>query len=217
MRRTALMGVIALGLALGLTSISCTSRLGPVRATQEGGIGRPNLPDIAVEHAKECVADYATQLAPGPHTLDSNVEVNEDGDIVDVTIEGIPNTAPDFAACMRNVLRNMPIAEEPFREGVAKLQQQREQVSVSQKSLVGSPVIVIGVAIVATELALEAGAYTILIGITVNLVAKLSARCRKVRETCIDSCTNSDLPTGTYSGDPYHVCLRQCMMRNGCL
>jgi len=154
--------------------LGCGSRLGPVRANQNGGgIDHPDLPDITVERAKECVAEYGPQLEPGRHAFNSNIEVNEDGDKLDVTIEDVPDTAPDFGACMRNVLRDMPIAEEPLRQGVETLKYRREQASAAQRSLVSSPVVVVvGVTVVVSELVLEAGAYTILFAVAVQVVDK---------------------------------------------
>ncbi|MBK9266485.1 MAG: hypothetical protein IPM54_42695 [Polyangiaceae bacterium] len=53
----ALLGALTIGFAL----LGCTSRLGPVVATQtEGGIDRPNLPDITVARARDCVAEYGS-------------------------------------------------------------------------------------------------------------------------------------------------------------
>lgn len=157
-----------------LIPLGCGSRLGPVHATQKGGLDHPNLPDITVERAKECVAEYGAQLDSGHHTFNSKVVVNDDGDKEDVTIDDIPGTAPDFAACMRNVLRDMPIAEQPFRQGLKELKYRREHPSADQRQFMGSPVIIViaGVTIVVTELVLEAGATTILFAVTVEVIDK---------------------------------------------
>ncbi len=175
--KTGVRTIIATGVlgcaALGFVPLGCTSRLGPVRATQNGGIDHPNLADITVEHAKDCVAEYGPQLEPGYHVLNSSVLVDEDGDKVDVTINDIPNTAPDFGACMRNALRDMPISEDRVREAAKYLKVQRKQASAAQRSLVSSPVVVVvGVTIVVSELFLEAGAITILFAVTVKVVEK---------------------------------------------
>lgn len=174
LRSMAVAGVFGL-LLLGFIPLGCGSRLGSVRATQDAGsIDHPNLPDITVERAKECMAEYGSQLEPGRHEFKSTVELNEEGDKVDVTIEDIPDTAPDFAACMRNVLRDIPIAEEPLRQGAETLKYRREHANVAQRSLMGSPVVIVvaGVVIVVSELALEAGAYTVLFAVTVKMADK---------------------------------------------
>lgn len=96
----------------------CGTGLGPVQATQnEGTIDHPNLPDVFVEKAKDCVSEYGKQLEQGRHRFDSTVDVDEKGVKWDVTIDGVPDTASDLGACLRIALQDMPIAEEPFRQG----------------------------------------------------------------------------------------------------
>lgn len=188
-RRIAAIGFLGCA-TMGLTPLGCTSRLGPVRASQtEGGIDRPNLPDITVELGSECVAQYGRQLEPGYHRFESKVQVNEDGEKENVTIDDIPSTAYDLGACMRNAFRNMPIAEEPLRQGVATLKYRREQASMTERSLVGSPVVVVvaGVTIIVSELVLEAGAYTILFAVSVEVVEAARRRPVITKSRCLDA------------------------------
>jgi hypothetical protein len=169
-------GIGFLGCAtMGLILPGCASRLGPATATQtKGGIDRPNLPDITLAQGSECVAEYGRLFEPGRHEFKSTVQVNEDGDKVGVTIDDLPNTAYDLGACMRNVFRSMPIAEEPFRHGVETLKYRREQAMAAQRTLVSSPVVVVvaGVTIIVSEIVIEAGAYTFLFAVTVKVVEK---------------------------------------------
>ncbi|MBK9258701.1 MAG: hypothetical protein IPM54_02570 [Polyangiaceae bacterium] len=174
MRTIAAMGFLG-AVTMGLTPLGCTSRLGPVRASQtEGRVDHPNVPDITLARASDCVAEYGSQLEPGRHRFDAKVYVDEDGDKEDVTIDDIPNTAYDLGACMRNALRAMPIAEEPLRQGVATLKYRREHPNAAERSLTSSPIVVVvaGVTIVVSELVLEAGAYTIVFAVTVKVVDK---------------------------------------------
>jgi hypothetical protein len=144
---------VSLVCGTGVMLLGCGHRIGPVRATQSaGGIDHPNLPDIFVEKAKDCVARDAWQMAPGRVVLPSTVEVDEDGYKVGVTIDGIPHTAPDFSACMRNVLRYMPIAEQPLHEGVETLKFHLEHANDSQDALLSFIKVIPGVPIVESEL-----------------------------------------------------------------
>lgn len=155
----------------------CGSGLGPVQATQNGGtIDHPNLPDVLVEKAKDCVSEYGKQLEPGRHRFDSTVEVDEERVKWDVTIDGVPDTAPDLGACLRIALQDMPIAEEPFRQGVETLKYRRQEALAEQRKLVGHPVVIViaGATIVVGEVMLEAGAYTILFAVSVELIDKAS-------------------------------------------
>ena len=176
--------------AMGLVLPGCSGRLGPVRVTQNGGsIGYANL-----EQTKECVAEYGQQMAAGRIDLDATVKVDEDGDLVGVRLDGIPNTAPDFGACVRNVLRELPIAEQPFREGVKMLDFSRKHAGDSQDALVGFINVISGVPIVGSEVVLEADGYTVVLPVTVKVVAKLEtlidadkATLEKIGQMALDS------------------------------
>jgi hypothetical protein len=158
---------------------------------------------------------------PGRYNFNPIVEVNQDGVKQGVETPDMPGSAPDFAACTRIALSDMAIPSEVF-DKLRKTQSttSTNEVTEAQRTLVGNPAVVVLVVVGLGEIVFEAGAYTVMVGVTVQVVghamAKLNERCRKVRENCIDSCTNSDLPTGTYSGDPYHACLRRCIELAGC-
>ncbi|MBK9260542.1 MAG: hypothetical protein IPM54_12030 [Polyangiaceae bacterium] len=156
-----------------LTLIGCTSHLGLVRATQtDGGIDRPNLPDGMVIRSSDCVAEYGSLLEPGHHEFNATVQMNEDGDKDDVTIDGIPNTAYDLGACMRNALRAMPIAKEPLRQGVETLKYQLDHASEQHHSIARFINVIPGVPIIVSQLVFEAEGYTIVLPVAVKVVAK---------------------------------------------
>ena len=75
---------------------------------------------------------------------------------------------------MRKAFADMPVSEDLIFKGAAELKSRRDQASAEQRSLVGSPVVVVvgGVVIVVSELVLEAGAYTIMFAVTVKVVEK---------------------------------------------
>jgi Novel toxin 16 len=153
----------------------CTNRLGPVYATQTaGGPDNPNLADNMIEHTKECMETYGWQLATGRTLLESKVDLNESGDNVNVTIMGIPETAPDFGACIRNVLRDITVPEQSFREAVARLKYRREHV-VAADSVVNLPGVTIAasVPILSSDLVLEVDAYSIVLQVSVKVVDKV--------------------------------------------
>ena len=152
----------------------CSSRLGSVQATQNGGsMGHANLPDITVERAKECVEFDGRQLEKGRIVVESTVEVNEDGDKVGVTVSGIPETARDFGVCIRKVLQDMPIAEQSLDDAVKTLQFNRKHAGDSQYALERFIEVIPGVPIVESELVLEADGYTVVLPVTVKARAKL--------------------------------------------
>jgi len=173
----------------------CANRLGPVRATQSGGsTGHANLPDIVVERSKECVELYGQQLAPGRVVVESTVEVNEDGDKVGVNLGGLPENAPDFGACLRNALHDMPIVDRSLHDAVKTLKFNRKHAGDSHYALVNFINVVPGVPIVESELVLEADGYTVVLPVTVKVVAQLEelidideAALKKAGQMALDS------------------------------
>ena len=196
LRKVAALGFWAgVTITTGLASPGCTNRLGPVQATQTaGGMGHANLPDIFVEQAKECVAFDGRQLEKGRIVVESTVDVNEDGDKLGVTVVGIPETARDFGVCLRKLLQDMPIAEQPFREAVDRLNFHREHAMDSQEALEQFINVILGVPFVESELVLEVDEYTVVLPVTVKvradrekLIDRNEAALEKVGQQALDS------------------------------
>ena len=170
--------IVAVGflasIATGVVLPGCSGRLGPVQATQNGGsIDRPNLPNITVERAKECVEFDGRQLEKGRIVVESTVDVNEYGEKLGVTVGGIPATARDFGVCIRKVLQDMPIAEQSLDDAVKTLQFNRKHAGESQDALERFIEVIPGVPIVESELVLEADGYTFVLPVTVKVRANL--------------------------------------------
>lgn len=191
-----LRNVSALSCLGGIVALhGCSNRLGPVQATQSAGsTGHANLPDITVERAKECMQFDGGQLERGRSVFESTVEVNEDGDNVGVTVGGIPEMARDFGICIRKVLQDMPIAELPFRDGFKMLKFHRKHAGDSQVALERFIEVIPGVPIVESELVLEADGYTVVLPVTVKVVAKLEelididdATLKKIGQMALDT------------------------------
>jgi hypothetical protein len=163
-------GVVGL-VVLGVVAPGCSNRLGPVRATQSSGsVDNPNLPNIMLEHSKECMELDGRQLGSGRTVLPSTVTLDEDGDIVSVDMGVLSETARDFGTCMRNVFRDMPIAKQPFQEGVQRLNFHLQHANDSDEALRRFIEVIPGVPIVESELVLEADGYTAVLPVTVKVV-----------------------------------------------
>ena len=89
------------------------------------------------------MAEHGAQLEAQHYRFDSKVDVDEDGYKHDITIDGIPDAAPDLGAYLRIALQDMPIAEEPFRQGVDILKYRREQALAEQRKLMGHPIVIV--------------------------------------------------------------------------
>jgi hypothetical protein len=68
---------------------------------------------------------------------------------------------------------------------------------------------------------LVAGAVTVAVGVSIYAgekvieAAKRRSRCQKVKERCIETCSQTTLPTPDY-GAKFFTCLRSCMEAAGC-
>jgi hypothetical protein len=157
--------------AMGLVVPGCSNRLGPVSATQSAGsIGKPNLDDIVLERSKECLELDGWQLGPGRAVLPSTVILDEDGNKMSVNVNGLPDAARDFGVCMQKIFQDMPIAKQPFQEGVQRLNFHLKHANDSDEALRRFLEVIPGVPIIESELVLEADGYTAVLPVTVKVV-----------------------------------------------
>lgn len=208
------------------------NQVGSVTATHKGGGNQSSYPDETVERFRECVAEYGSQLGPGNHVFDANVEMGEDGLTYGVKIENLPASAEDFGGCMRAALQSMPVSEKRFDDAMAIRKNQREQEKAAlaeQKQLLGTPVlVVVGVTIVVSEVVLESGAITVLFATAVTLIDKVSSDAaeaelarRRRKDRCADyyeDCIASSLwrQYGRHEWDSLcSLCATVCFSNNG--
>jgi hypothetical protein len=182
----------AVGLAgwmmLGLVPPGCGGGLGRVTARQDPSEDRPAVPDMTVERLQECVREYGGQLAPGRYSFRPNVQVDRDGFGREVSTHDIPEEARDLAACTRVVLREMALPE-----AILQAPSSGDAAATMNRAYMGSPALVVVVVVGLSELVLEAGAYTILFAVTVELVneagkdiAEAGRKRRRWEKECLD-------------------------------
>jgi hypothetical protein len=144
---------------------------------------------MTVERLQECVREYGGQLAPGRYSFRPNVQVDRDGIGREVSTDDIPRAAPDLAACTRVVLREMALPESIFQAPSSG-----DAAATRNRAYMGSPAVVVVVVVVGlSELVLEAGAYSILFAVTVELVSEAGkdiAEAARRRKTKKDECTD---------------------------
>lgn len=214
---------------LPLPPLGCGGGLDQVISRQDPSSERPHVPDSTVERLKACVRENGRQLAKGSHTFHPVVRVDREGYRLEVTTDDIPRTAPDFAACTRVALGDMKVPEELLNHRPVRRAHETNGPTAAQRSMVGSPVIVVIVVEVAlVELILEAGAYTILFATTVEAVdraakdvADFAKRRRQKKDKCTDhyeECIGSDLARdeGRHIRDTRcAACASVCVDNNG--
>ncbi len=213
-------------LLLALTPLGCTNsiEMAPARYREQHPNARHLLRDITVERLQECFEKYGHQLASESSRVEATVRVDQEGRSLSLLVEGIPDSAPDFAACTRTTLRDMAVPESLLRLRPEQTASTTNGRTMPMGNEMANPVVAWELAAVLAEFIAQHGgrvvvysvALTVLTPLAVLAVGKLSKRCRQVKEACIISCGDSKLPTGDYAGNPFHKCLRECMERAGC-
>jgi hypothetical protein len=169
-RRVAAMGLLGC-LMLAFLPIGCANSIetAPLRYREQHQNDGHLLPDITVQRLQACVEEYGRQLEPRSYRVEAKVKANQNAQIRDVEVGGIPDDAPDLAACTRITLREMslPMSVRQLRPG--------QTIGAADRPL--SPhrneagnVIVVGIAILLGEFVVEYGGYTILFAVTLDLV-----------------------------------------------
>lgn len=215
---------LVVGIAAALGSPGCASSIeqAPVRYREQHQNRGHLLHDNTVERLQGCAEEFAEQVNEDSLRVWATVQVDREGRIYEVTVEGVPDNASDLAACTRVTLQDMSVPSLPLRSDSTDATGSVQ--AKPQSNEMANPAVAAEVAILLAEFVAQHGAKTILYAVTIQVLSaiavegykKLSKRCRRVKEECVVSCGDSDLPTGTYSGDPFHACLRQCMERAKC-
>jgi len=132
---------------------------------------RPAIPRITAERLQECVNEYGHQLEGGSWAFGPTIQVDSEGYVVNVDDGGVPKTAAELAACTRSAWTDMAIPASVFDLRAKQLASTNEP-TVEQRSYLSNPAVVVIVVVGLGEIALEAGAITILFAVTVKVVDK---------------------------------------------
>ena len=155
----------------GLAFCSCGSGLGEV-TVQDVSSADPSLPHITVSRLQNCFSIYGGQLQPGRHHFNPVVEVDRDGMRRSVKTPDMPDTAPDLAACTRVALGDMTIPSSMLNMRSTQSVASTSAPTSAQRLYLGNPAVAAVVVVGLSEIVLEAGAYTILFGVTVKVLEK---------------------------------------------
>jgi hypothetical protein len=149
-------GIAALGLAcyavVAFTPLGCGGiEQAPPRVPSSAD--EPRLPAITQERLRACVNDYGDQVEGYSLRVDARAQVDGEGRIQKVIVDGIPDTAPDLAACTRITLRDMAVPGWVLnlRPGQRVLSTNGQTVPMRNEA--GNMVLVMGVLIGIGELA----------------------------------------------------------------
>jgi hypothetical protein len=150
--------------------------------------------------------------------MDAKVQVDAEGRIQKVIVEGVPDSAQDFAACTRVVLHDMAVPGWVLNLRPNEQSSSTSRQTVPSGNAFANPLIIVGVAVLLGEAAIEAGAYTILLAVSVELV---HTAVKDVKAMCLDyyvACVASDFyrRMGRGAGDSRcNLCRDVCVDNKG--
>jgi len=160
-----------------------------------------------------CADKFALRL---PKTSDSYAvmyDLTVTGDSITAKVKDSQFPGTELEKCLTNVLEHMDVPDSVLSTS---------QVSPRSRSAVGI-VQAAAVPIAMLPIILIAGGVTILVGVTIIVLAHAAddvaaekERCRQVKEFCISKCTEETIPTGTFNGDPFFQCRRRCLEAENC-
>lgn len=187
------------------------------------------LPQSTSAHLENCIARDADLLQEQQYELEFKLQMTRKGHVRGVqAVRSTLGFAP-IEACMNGALRAMQVPRFVIEKALAV--NDRSNAAHAARGLVADSVAV-GPA-EAQELEafvtrlgpflVRFGAIGILIVISVVVVAEIEdlaeqerERCKRVKEVCIDECTDDFMPSGQPDGMPYHECLRRCLEKQNC-
>lgn len=156
-----------------------------------------------------------------------DVTATEDGHVRGVSIkDSMLKEHPGIESCIVRVLRGMSLPSSVMAARPAR-RVSGGMVAPESRTLVGNPAAVAAPVISLSPIILVAAGVTVGVYIFVHVIREATTstrdetaeespkerkeRCKKVKQECIEKCSDETLPTGTYNGDPFFECRRKCL------
>lgn len=224
-RVTAVLGAaatLAIGVATGCSSSTLSAP--ELYHLQNQNSRREFLPDETVKGLQACVDATAADLQDGVGRVEASVRLNEDGQVLSVELEGVPEGAPDLASCSRIVLREMSVPSLPLRSDESPGEMARAAPAGNEMA---NPIVLAEAAIVLAEFMAQHGGRAILYAVTLEVVAATTVagvhelRKRRKKDKCAiyyDECVMSSYwrKIGRHDWDSLcSLCAGECYAKNG--
>ncbi len=146
------------------------------------------IPAITAERLQACATEYGQQLDGQSYGVQATVQVDQDGRVVNVALDGMPPSAPDLAACARVTLREMAVPESVLRKRPAEPPISQQQ-SAPARGLMGN-ILVLGGAIAIGEIVAKSLGGTLIFAVVVDLVhtgVKAISKVARIRKMCLEN------------------------------
>ncbi|HMY21087.1 MAG TPA: hypothetical protein PKA58_32410 [Polyangium sp.] len=210
-------GLLSMGMPTG-----CSSSIPPapeLYRLQNQTNNRALLPDVTVERLQACVDESATNLDDGAKRVEATVQVNQDGQVLNVTLEGVPEGAADLATCTRLALRAMDVSALPLRSHDAP--DEKDRPAPSGGNEMANPLVLGEALIVLAEFMAQHGGRAILYAVTLEVAAATTVAAvhelrKRRRKTCVQHLSDClMMPTADERGNHWNhgrcsACFAQC-------
>lgn len=215
-------GILA-GMISSFSPLGCASSIetAPLRYRDRHQNNGHLLPAITVERLQACLEEYGGQLDDDSLRVEATVQVDQAGQTRNVGVTGIPENAPDFAACARIALREMTVPALPLRAGSTIGAANMEASATGNE--IAHPGVLVEVAILLGEFMAQHGAKAVLYAVTIEVVGTVAVVATQEmitrtrwRKRCTDGYVNCIAsPAGRARGNNWNE--RRCgTCRNVC-
>jgi len=221
---------------LGFAPLGCGSSGGRLGVA---GQGDAELPDGVAREIRTCAANHMQHLSSSEHTVSFDVKLASNGEVDSIALLESTLGDEELEACMAKALRSLSGDDLPLRHSSVHPQgpvapEARALLGQTQAlSCLASPpcllalAFFVGAAYVAVQIYLHAAQSStakprttattepIATAGPTATTASEKERCKKVKQECIEYCTDTTLPTPDY-GFKFFNCKNQCLERQGC-
>lgn len=186
------------------------------------------LPESTYSRLQDCLDERKDELAEQQHSLKIVIQVNHHNTVHDVRAVGPALADSIVQSCMIHALRNMSmpvfVLEKARREADAQRLAPSGRQFVADSTMMTTQAAELEALITRLgPVVIRAGAVGIVIIIGVVVIAETvkyaeeeRARCKAVKQGCIERCSEDFLDTGPTDGMAFHECLRKCLEAQNC-
>lgn len=222
-RRMTAMGLLGC-LMLAFLPLGCMNSIAmaPVRYREQHPNARHLLRDITVERLQACVETHGDQLESDSSRVEATVQVDQYGRHFSLLVEGIPDSAKDFATCTETTLRDMALP-------MSVLQLRDEQMAgqkIPMGNYLANPIVAWEIAAAFAEFMAQHGGKAVLYSVTVEVLSAAAIAAvtvyvgkrtkTKKKKTCIEmlqDClltSTADLPGNHWRQSRCAACFEKC-------
>ena len=182
---------LAACLALAFVPIGCTNSIlmAPARYHEQNPGAIDLLPSITVERLQECVEQYGHQLDGSSYQVHVEVHEDPDGFRRKVELSGIPDSAPDLAACSRITFRQMAVSG-PLRQSLREVTAAADSAAPMRNEL-ANPLVAAEILLVLAEYAAQHGGRVVLYSVAVGVLSAVAVAgtkryIQRTRKKCLE-------------------------------